>query len=577
MVKISQYTKDATSDPIKAADLFDMSNEDGGGGYDDSKKILVSEFTAYMNTVIENLYNSNGTLGGNREVTCGGFYVEFGGGNVIVRMNDESTDYAFIVQENGANERGRFGFDNTNDSGEIELTNLSGLFFSANNGDVYNLGKGAISTNTSFGVDVYSASITGVNNTSIGYNSGNVLTTANQNTFLGSNAGKAKLTGHRNVYLGYNAGMANTNSADNVYVGYNTGGGMTGTFNGSTFVGSGIAGASGTSSQSTIVGFQAGAVCVANFVTIMGTQAGNKLTNGHRNTFIGYTSGFNLTSGTDNVFLGYQSGYYETGNDKLFIDNQNRTDEATSRLESLIYGQFNSTASDQDLRFNAHVGINDTSTTHALSVDESVINGGLYKPLRLSCDGKLAFDMFGDSTNGNAFEMFNGDGTTKGLRFITGFTGQHNYLALEDDSNFGAGLTSPTARIHAKGTDDSSVKHAFKADGDTSTDMFTIRNDGLVAIGIAPGSANSRLHIEGFGNTSSTRAFKAVNSDNDTLIEVRDDGATIFASFTLATLPSVIAGGQIYVSDATGSSLTGSMCFSNGTVWIDVTTGAAVV
>ncbi len=49
-------------------------------------------------------------------------------------------------------------------------------------------------------------------------------------------------------------------------------------------------------------------------------------------------------------------------------------------------------------------------------------------------------------------------------------------------------------------------------------------------------------------------------------------------SFTLATLPTDfgIGGELIYVSDATGASLTGSLCFSNGTVWVDVTTGAAV-
>jgi len=49
-------------------------------------------------------------------------------------------------------------------------------------------------------------------------------------------------------------------------------------------------------------------------------------------------------------------------------------------------------------------------------------------------------------------------------------------------------------------------------------------------------------------------------------------------TYTLATLPTVSDDGgvSIYVSDATGASLTGSLCFSNGTVWIDVTTGAAV-
>lgn len=49
-------------------------------------------------------------------------------------------------------------------------------------------------------------------------------------------------------------------------------------------------------------------------------------------------------------------------------------------------------------------------------------------------------------------------------------------------------------------------------------------------------------------------------------------------SFAKASLPAVgTAGGAIYVSDATGLHVTGSMCFSNGTSWIDVTTGIAVV
>lgn len=49
-------------------------------------------------------------------------------------------------------------------------------------------------------------------------------------------------------------------------------------------------------------------------------------------------------------------------------------------------------------------------------------------------------------------------------------------------------------------------------------------------------------------------------------------------TYTLSTLPDHRESRNIYVSDATnGTGLTGSMCYSNGTVWIDYTTGAAVV
>jgi len=58
---------------------------------------------------------------------------------------------------------------------------------------------------------------------------------------------------------------------------------------------------------------------------------------------------------------------------------------------------------------------------------------------------------------------------------------------------------------------------------------------------------------------------------------VISDNGFIVPTFTLATLPTATAGLLIYVSDATGASLTGSLCFGNGTNFVDVTTGAAVV
>ena len=51
----------------------------------------------------------------------------------------------------------------------------------------------------------------------------------------------------------------------------------------------------------------------------------------------------------------------------------------------------------------------------------------------------------------------------------------------------------------------------------------------------------------------------------------------IAPSYVKASLPAAgSGGGMIYVSDATGAHVTGSLAFSNGTSWIDVTTGIAV-
>ena len=58
---------------------------------------------------------------------------------------------------------------------------------------------------------------------------------------------------------------------------------------------------------------------------------------------------------------------------------------------------------------------------------------------------------------------------------------------------------------------------------------------------------------------------------------VSSDNGFVVPTFTLLTLPAATAGLLIYVSDATGASLTGSLCFGNGSNFVDVTTGAAVV
>ncbi len=52
-------------------------------------------------------------------------------------------------------------------------------------------------------------------------------------------------------------------------------------------------------------------------------------------------------------------------------------------------------------------------------------------------------------------------------------------------------------------------------------------------------------------------------------------GAVTLNGYTLATLPTVVVGGLIYVSDANAGA--GTVCFGKGTDWIDIKTGLAVV
>lgn len=84
----------------------------------------------------------------------------------------------------------------------------------------------------------------------------------------------------------------------------------------------------------TFFGDGAGANTSENrYATFIGAKAGYNNTGGHQNTFLGYHAGYENTDGFSNVFIGNHAGYYETGSNKLYIDN-------TGSSHPLIYGEF---------------------------------------------------------------------------------------------------------------------------------------------------------------------------------------------------------------------------------------------
>ena len=52
-------------------------------------------------------------------------------------------------------------------------------------------------------------------------------------------------------------------------------------------------------------------------------------------------------------------------------------------------------------------------------------------------------------------------------------------------------------------------------------------------------------------------------------------GPVTLRAFTTTTLPTVVVGGLIYVSNANSNA--GTVCFGKGSSWIDISTGVAVV
>ena len=80
---------------------------------------------------------------------------------------------------------------------------------------------------------------------------------------------------------------------------------------------------------------------------------------------IGYSAGY-VGNGSGNVCVGYAAGAYETGSNKLFIDNDARASESDARAKALIYGVFAAAVANQYLTFNAKVGIGTTSPSSQL-------------------------------------------------------------------------------------------------------------------------------------------------------------------------------------------------------------------
>lgn len=78
-----------------------------------------------------------------------------------------------------------------------------------------------------------------------------------------------------------------------------------------------------------------------------------------------------------------------------------------------------------------------------------------------------------------------------------------------------------------------------------------------------------------------TRFSGPVASDNGFIGDVTGNvtgsvtGMAVLPAYTTTTLPTVVVGGLIYVSNANTNA--GTVCFGKGSSWIDIKTGLAVV
>ena len=155
--------------------------------------------------------------------------------------------------------------------------------------------------NIGIGFNALKANLTGNSNIGIGFSTMLNNTIGFQNTAIGNSAMIMNTTGRDNVANGHFSLFSNTYGVNNISIGSS-----------SIFSNTGGSNNVGIGSRSLYL---------------------NNLGNG--NIGIGGSTGYSNISGDFNIFLGFNSGYFETGSNKLYIENSDADAD-----NALIYGEF---------------------------------------------------------------------------------------------------------------------------------------------------------------------------------------------------------------------------------------------
>ena len=158
----------------------------------------------------------------------------------------------------------------------------AGFIFDSTAKTLTNYGKGALSSNTSFGALALSGNTTGTNNTAFGNSALQFAGSGANNTAIGfyalNNAAQGNFTGTGNIGIGYNAGAYIISGQNNIAIGYSAGGTLT------------------TGSRNTIIGAASLASNSTSNNVVISDGAGNNAIWKDANNFVGI--GHNPTSGT---------------------------------------------------------------------------------------------------------------------------------------------------------------------------------------------------------------------------------------------------------------------------------------
>lgn len=255
-------------------------------------------------------------------------------GTELMRINSDTYVNTFMGFESGiSNDYLGGGVDNTfygNSSGRFNTIGTLNSYFGKRAGES-NIDGNMV---TAMGAGASQQNVHGSKIVAIGWHAA-VSSQGSNLVILGAEAFTAATTANNAVIIGTTAGSVITTANNITAVGYQSAISLT------------------TGSNNSYYGSQAGYLAVdGGLNTHIGMQSGYSNVHGNYSTYLGHTAGYS-TTGDFGVYIGYSAGYFETGSNKLFIDTYNRSNEATGRIQSLIYGIFAGTPAGQTLSFNA--------------------------------------------------------------------------------------------------------------------------------------------------------------------------------------------------------------------------------
>lgn len=292
---------------------------------------------------------------------------------------------------------------NSNDRFVVSSSTGSVSLVVDNNGNVYNSGKGNISTNTVFGYSSLLSNTTGFQNTSIGHGSLYSNVVGNDNVSIGYSSLYFNTSGYSNTSVGSLTLQSNTSGNHNVAIGYES------------------LQLNSTGSNNTSIG---------SFTSQLNTT-------GSWNTTLGYVSSGNNKTGNSNVTIGYGALYSATqssfntavGNATLWVSQGSyNTTLGYNSLGQIITGNYNI-----GIGVNAGTLMSGT-TSHATQSDNSIFIGYDTRPQTSLQTNQI---VIGHSATGN------------GSNSVT--LGNDNITKTILKGNVGIGLTGPNCALEING------------------------------------------------------------------------------------------------------------------------------